>query len=172
MDLRLERTKENIYNAFFQLRENKDVNEISVVELSKIAKISKQTFYTHYRDIFELAEIIEEDFFNNLFKNLNIIDILENITIERLKFIHSIFIDNLETIKVIYSKKRNYRFNECFYNYLKKQLANNSSLELKKEILIIFSIYGGYYSYYLINDYKKEEITFELYNIISKLKEM
>ena len=77
MDLRVERTKENIYNAFFQLRTHKDVDEISVVELSKIAKISKQTFYTHYRDIFELAEIIEEDYFNNLFKNLNIIDILK-----------------------------------------------------------------------------------------------
>ena len=42
MDLRIKKTKNNIHNAFLQLRAKKPLERISVKELCEIAEISKE----------------------------------------------------------------------------------------------------------------------------------
>ncbi len=61
MDTRILKTKKNIYNAFISLREKKALEKITVKELTDAAGISKQTFYLHYKDIYDLAESIENE---------------------------------------------------------------------------------------------------------------
>ena len=51
MDLRVEKTKRSIINAFLNLRSRKPLEKITVKELSEIAQINKATFYLHYHDI-------------------------------------------------------------------------------------------------------------------------
>ena len=63
MDLRTERTRQSIKNAFFELRKQKPLEKISVKELAELAYINKATFYTHYHDIFDLADQLENEFF-------------------------------------------------------------------------------------------------------------
>lgn len=48
MDRRVERTKRNIYFAFFELLKNKSMDEISITELANKADIDRRTFYMHY----------------------------------------------------------------------------------------------------------------------------
>ena len=55
MDLRTERTKRSIINAFLELRSQKPLEKITVKELSELAFINKATFYTHYQDIYDLS---------------------------------------------------------------------------------------------------------------------
>ena len=55
MDLRTERTKRSITNAYLELRKQKPIEKITVKELSEVAFINKATFYTHYSDIYDLA---------------------------------------------------------------------------------------------------------------------
>ena len=43
-------------NAFLQLRAKKDLERISVKELTQLAEVSKATFYLHYRDIYDLSD--------------------------------------------------------------------------------------------------------------------
>ena len=61
MDLRIEKTRCAIRNAFLQLRSKKPLEKITVKELSELANINKATFYLHYHDIYDLSESLERD---------------------------------------------------------------------------------------------------------------
>lgn len=61
MDLRIERTRKSIINAFIELRARKPLEKISIKELSELAYINKATFYAHYSDIYDLAEQLENE---------------------------------------------------------------------------------------------------------------
>lgn len=61
MDLRVQRTRRSIVNAFIALRAKKPLNKITVKELAELAFINKATFYTHYKDIYDLSEQLEDE---------------------------------------------------------------------------------------------------------------
>lgn len=61
MDLRKRKTLRSIKEAFYSLRESKNVEQISVTELVRKAEISKATFYLHYHDIFDLSEKLKQE---------------------------------------------------------------------------------------------------------------
>ncbi len=65
MDMRTERTKRNIVNAFVELRAKKPIEKITVKELTNLACINKATFYRHYKDIYDLSEDIENELIDN-----------------------------------------------------------------------------------------------------------
>lgn len=70
MDLRVERTKRNIINAFLELRAKKSLEKITIKELSELAYINKATFYLHYKDIYDLSEQLEEELISSIIKNI------------------------------------------------------------------------------------------------------
>ncbi len=70
MDLRIERTKRSIINAFIELRAKKPLEKITVKELSEIALINKATFYSHYSDIYDLSEQLEKEAVDTVLKNI------------------------------------------------------------------------------------------------------
>lgn len=78
MDLRTERTRNSIKHAFFELRKQKPLEKISVKELAELAYINKATFYTHYRDIFDLADQLENEFFDSIITKVSYLDCLVN----------------------------------------------------------------------------------------------
>lgn len=61
MDLRKRKTLRAIRDAFYALRETKNVEQISVTALTQKAEISKATFYLHYHDIFDLSEKLKQE---------------------------------------------------------------------------------------------------------------
>lgn len=69
-DLRVIKTKRRIKEVFTELLQKKDVDEISVTELSRIAEINKGTFYLHYKDIYDLYGEILQDKINDLMENI------------------------------------------------------------------------------------------------------
>ncbi len=70
MDLRTERTKRSIINAFIELRAKKPLEKITVKELSELALINKATFYSHYHDIYDLSEQLENEAIDSVLKNI------------------------------------------------------------------------------------------------------
>lgn len=70
MDLRTERTKRSIINAFIDLRAKKPLEKITVKEISELAYINKATFYSHYHDIYDLSEQLEEEAIMNILNNI------------------------------------------------------------------------------------------------------
>lgn len=71
MDLRKRKTLRAIREAFYTLRETKNVEQISVTELTQRAEISKATFYLHYHDIFDLSEKLKQEVIQAVFARLD-----------------------------------------------------------------------------------------------------
>lgn len=61
MDLRIVKTKKAIRRAFFELLRTKDVNSISIKEISSLAEIDRKTFYSHYAGVYELVDELENE---------------------------------------------------------------------------------------------------------------
>lgn len=55
-DLRVIKTERAIYSALVELLKKKDLEKITVSELSEKAEINKATFYLHYSDIYSLYQ--------------------------------------------------------------------------------------------------------------------
>lgn len=66
MDLRVQKTLKGIRSALIDLAKNKPLEQITVKELCQRALINKATFYSHYDNINELIEEIEDEFVKNL----------------------------------------------------------------------------------------------------------
>lgn len=60
-DKRVIRTKKAIKEALFQIMEEKDISSITISELTQQANINRRTFYTHYRNISDILDEIEND---------------------------------------------------------------------------------------------------------------
>ncbi len=66
MDLRIEKTKRQITEAFLRLRATLPPERIKVKDICEIAMINKTTFYKHYEDSTELADVIDSNVVNNV----------------------------------------------------------------------------------------------------------
>ncbi len=65
-DKRSLKTKKAIKEAFFYLLRQKNINKITVAELSRLADLGRGTFYLHYHDIYDLYEQLEKEVFCEL----------------------------------------------------------------------------------------------------------
>lgn len=62
-DRRVRKTKALLLQGLMQLMETKDVQDISVKELSDLADINRGTFYLHYSDVYDMLRQIEDELF-------------------------------------------------------------------------------------------------------------
>lgn len=150
MDKRIIKSKENIKNAFIELRTKKELRKITVKELCEKANINKSTFYAHYEDIFQLSDQIESDVVKQ---------IIDSITHK-----HSMFFDvaeftselfyamksKQELIDIVFSGEQHpnlvYKISIMLKDFIfeiNSQLKNNS----KFNILLDYIIFGGYYAF-------------------------
>ena len=65
-DRRVRRTKKLLTQALTELLQKKQVNGITVKELTDLADMNRGTFYMYYRDIFDMLEKIEDELFQKL----------------------------------------------------------------------------------------------------------
>ena len=56
-------TKENIIIAFWEIYREKSINEITIKELMDKAGYHRSVFYTYFKNIYDLLEQEQEDFF-------------------------------------------------------------------------------------------------------------
>lgn len=74
MDRRILKTKRAIYNAFVELLSEKEINHITITDISKKADINRKTFYNYYSDIYEVMEEIENMMVDTFIKRLDTIE--------------------------------------------------------------------------------------------------
>lgn len=68
------KTEKLIRDAFLDLLgEKKEIGKITVSELTARANISRATFYSHYDDIYALAEEFEKELIDNFFTNAKLL---------------------------------------------------------------------------------------------------
>ncbi len=68
MDRRIRKTKQAIVTAFLELLdEKKDIDKISITDITKRADISRSTFYFHYNGTYELVDEICDSFTKQIY---------------------------------------------------------------------------------------------------------
>ena len=77
MDRRVIKTKRSIKKAFFTLLAEKDVNDISVTDISRLAEINRKTFYNYYTGVYQLVDELENDIISKLEATLKEINMIE-----------------------------------------------------------------------------------------------
>lgn len=63
---RVRYTKMVLRESLLELLKTKPLNRITVTDLCTLADLNRGTFYSYYRDVFDLLEQIENDFFEEI----------------------------------------------------------------------------------------------------------
>ena len=127
MDLRIQKTRQNIFQAFIELREKYPLEKITVKELTERAQISKQTFYLHYRDMYDLSERIEQSMIQEMLKELPYPENILTHTGEVTKQLFQKAIDQGHNFRVVFSGSRVSALTEGLETSLKKCIIRGMS---------------------------------------------
>lgn len=74
------KTRNELRKAFSELiQEKKVIKKITIQELVNKAGITRATFYTHYDNIYEIAEEIQDEVLDIIFEDLNDLKSLESL---------------------------------------------------------------------------------------------
>ena len=65
-DRRVRRTRRILTQALTELLQQKQVNEITVKELTDLADMNRGTFYLYYKDIYDMLDKIQDEMFEKL----------------------------------------------------------------------------------------------------------
>ncbi len=69
-DMRYERTEEDLQDAFRILAGKKELNKITVSEITKLTGITRGTFYNHYEDMPSFINAMEDNILEEIFQLL------------------------------------------------------------------------------------------------------
>lgn len=150
MDTRIKKTKKNLFDAFVSLREKKPLEKITIKELTDAAGVSKQTFYLHYRDIYDIAEQIENELIIEMCRVLpDVDDILDNIGYVAVTLFKRA--TSQDTIfKIVFSGSRMSALSHGIVRELKNAVyAQHPELraDLATNIYLSAMVHGAYYAY-------------------------
>ena len=150
MDIRVEKTRRSIYNAFIEIRSRKDLEKITVKELCEKAQINKSTFYVYYEDIYDLSDKIENEIVTSVIRDLGL---SEDIITDSEKFAVMLcmaYSAQQNLISTVFSgirteqlpKKIEAAVKAAFFEAF-PQYKDDVSVNIK----LTYCIYGGYYAF-------------------------
>lgn len=168
MDLRVQRTRKNIINAFLKLRSKKPLEKISVKELAELAQINKATFYLHYKDVYDLSETLENELIENIFAGIEHPDAAVSNPKLFTRELADAFISHRAMIGIVFSGERSGILIDRIETRVKESIfdkypdyRNNAEIN----ILLTYSIKGGYYAF-------MENIGYDMNTLLSVLCDM
>ncbi len=151
MDMRIEKTRRSIINAFLQLRAKKPLEKITVKELSALAEINKATFYLHYKDIYDLSETLERETVQSALSSIQRpADILTDLR-SFIRQLGDAFVSNERLIKILFEGSRSSSFVSILEDELMKVIHETDpyhSISQESRMMMTYMIYGGYYTYF------------------------
>lgn len=148
MDLRVKRTRQNIRDAFIQLRMKKPLEKITVKELCERAEINKATFYLHYSNIYELSETIENGLIESCFACISSQDIMD--PEKAVPAIYATFSEQKELFYALFSDGRIAYLAQKISDFTKErfcQLYPELAERQEFHIRLTAAVYGCFYAY-------------------------
>lgn len=105
-DLRIVKTKKNIYEGFIEIMEKKSFEEIKVSEICEVSLINRSTFYAHFEDKYDLFNSLMNDLKSKLRSEVD-----PNLEYKDIKEFYmktiSLVLERLDESKSIYLKMMN-----------------------------------------------------------------
>ena len=157
MDLRIERTRKCIKDAFIELRKTKSIEKITVKELAALASINKATFYSHYNDIYDLSEQMEEETIQSILENIPHIDCLISNPPLAVKELTEALRNNFAFTSILFSGSREGLYSLKLEKGIKAQIFKQYPKfkhDLRWNLILTFLIQGAQQAYtsYYYND--------------------
>ena len=140
LDRRSKYSIDSIKKAYFDLIKEKSVEKISVTELCEIADVNRGTFYKYFKDVYDLANYVEDDlvdmFIEMTKKNINN---TKEILVDFFTFIENNFVNLKNSVNyddfMRFSKKLGARIAPILEKDLKGDLANKTKKEIKEYVI-------------------------------------
>lgn len=151
MDIRIEKTENAIKNAFLALRARKPVEKITIKELCELAKINKSTFYAHYDDIYDLSDQLQAETVAYVLGTIS--DVQQYSSANPDAFTRALFCaltTHTALIRSLFSGKEQGCLVERLEEGIKEMIYRKYPEyrdDTEKQIMLTYSIYGGYYAY-------------------------
>lgn len=171
-DLRVTKTKKNLYEGLMQMMKEKAFEEIKVSDICNVALTNRSTFYDHFADKYELLDSLINDLEKDLVEKLEENNIYSNAKDYYMKMIEIFFnhiSDNINVYSSVLKKNNNsivmdMAFDAIFKdveNHIKKSdklLANEIPVDIITEFYVsaVVNVCLKYIKY--PNKYKKDDI--------------
>lgn len=161
MDLRIQKTRNSIINAFIELRGHKSIEKITVKELSDLALISKATFYLHFKDIYDLSEYLENELIDSIIKDIPHPDFLVTAPVDGMQEIFNSFLSHSQLISILFSGSKNTTLIEKIEPKLKELIFDKFpeyKNSLAADIVLTVLIQGNFHAYSQYSQSYSDEI--------------
>lgn len=122
VDRRIAKTKKALKTALAELLEKKDLHSISIKELTDLADIHRGTFYTHFQDIYDLFEQIENEVFDKISAEM-VFDPAHDYT-RFFIFLFDFAEQNSTSFRILYSPHSPNNFHARFCSFFEENLIN------------------------------------------------
>ena len=161
MDLRQQRTRRSVVNAFLALRSEKPIEKITVRELTERAEIHKATFYLHYHDIYELSEELEWEIIDDILRGLS--DPAELLTDpERFnEELYCLLMAHESLLSILFSGSRAgmlaVRLEKRLKDYIFERHPDFRN-DLEKNVILTYLIHGAYHAYMQYRDADSKQV--------------
>lgn len=165
MDLRTERTKRSIANAFLELRKQKPLEKISVKELAELAYINKATFYTHYHDIYDLADQLENEFMDSVIQELPHPESIITDPAIATRELSEALISKRDITNILFSGSRQGYLSEKIYTALTEYIKSkypNENYSLQHRIVLSIIIQGCFHAYQTFGNDENRDAVVEI----------
>ena len=179
LDRGVQKTRKLYEAALIELLKTNDINRITVTDLSKMADVSRGTFYTHYDDIYDLLESVENSILEELTRIVSIEPHKGEIFLFEEEFTNIVnALKYAETNKEIFRVLLNDRGSLLFLNRLKnifseklltRMLTVSFSDEKYNSILTAFYITGFIGA---IQEWMKNDFNISAFELASLIKAM
>lgn len=177
-DLRIIKTKKNLYEGLLQLMKDISFEDIKVSEICNVSLVNRSTFYDHFSDKYELLEALIKDLENELSEKLENNQKFESAKEYYMSMISILFkhiSDNLNVYSSIVKTNNNGiasdMFREAILKDVKKTLDNSSY----KKSFIPTDIVSTFYVSAVISvciDYIKDSNKYTMEEILSYLDKL
>ncbi len=150
MDLRTLKTERAIKNAFTLLRSKKELEKITVKELCEEACINKSTFYAHYRDIYDLSDVLCEEVVAQVAKGVMHPEYFEENPAEFTRELFYAFFAQNSLITILFSGKQRNHLADRIERSIKGLIFEKYPEyrhDMTKNIILSYCIQGGYHAY-------------------------
>lgn len=168
MDLRIQRTKKSIINAFIELRAKKPIEKITVKELSDRALIHKATFYTHYSDIYDLSQQLENEVMVSILNDMPHPEYLIANPKEGVRELYYAFKGQGRLFNILFSGSRQGILIERIEAAIKEKIYSKYpeyKTNLEKDLLLSVLIHGNFHAFIAHDDKNSKEVNEILGNI-------
>jgi AcrR family transcriptional regulator len=150
MDLRIQRTKKAIMDAFLELLEKKDFTDITITDITTNAMVARPTFYLHYKSKDEvLAEYLDDIFAEYMQEIHPVMDDVDQYALATALFRqvkeHANYLSSLleESTAVIIQEKLHQYIQEVFALLLKAKMGTEAPLVNKRTNEYIVAAIAG-----------------------------